>query len=173
LAFLAAALPAMAALYMALYFPYAKGSIPERALTRYVTGVAAVAGAALHFFDARVAVTANTITGPFPLTVILDCTALDAQMLLAAAMFAFTASWSQKLLGLAVGLASLTALNLVRIGVLFFVGLNFPDRFHLVHEELCQFVIVGAAFAFFAGWIHWVGGAAARPSHGNPSNTYA
>lgn len=156
LAFLGAALPAMVVLYVAIYFPYRRGSVPARVLSAYVVGVAKVAAGFLRLFDGRVGVLDNTVTGQFPLTVILDCTALDAQMLLAAAIFAFTASWRQKLFGLGAGLALLMALNIARIAVLYLVGLRWPDAFHLVHEEICQFLIVAAAFGFFAAWVRWV-----------------
>ena len=156
LMFLGAAIPAMVVLYVAIYFPYPRGSLPARVLSAYVVAVARVAAGFLHLFDARVAALDNTITGGFPLTVILDCTALDAQMLLAAAIFAFTASWGQKLFGLAVGVALLMALNIARIAVLYLVGLRWPGAFHLVHEEVCQFLIVAAAFAWFAIWVREV-----------------
>ncbi len=159
LGFLAAALPAMAVLYMAIYFPYRRDTFPARALSAYVVWVAHLAAGVLHLFDARVSVLDNTITGPFPLTVILDCTALDAQALLAAAMFAFNGTWKQKAVGLGAGLAALMALNIARIVALYVVGLRWPDGFHLVHEEVCQFVIVAAAFILFAVWVRWVGSA--------------
>lgn len=162
LRFLATALPVMALLYLALYFPYARGTLPERALSAYVVGIATVAGKLLHLVDHRVSVINNTITGPFPLTVILDCTALDAQMLFAAAVLAFPSSWRQKALGWLVGLSALTAINLLRIAVLFWVGLYWPRRFHLVHEEICQFVIVAAAFSLFARWVRWLGAGQTR-----------
>lgn len=166
LAFLAAALPAMAVLYMAIYFPYRRGSFPERALSAYVVGIAGVAGRLLQLFDARVGVARNMITGPMPLTVILDCTALDAQMLLAAAIFAFNGTWRQKLVGLVGGLGALMLLNLARIIVLYVVGLRWPAAFHLVHEEICQFVIVAAAFTLFAVWARWVTAASGSSGSG-------
>ena len=149
----------MAALYIAVYFPYRRGSPPERALSSYVVAVAGAAGGLLHLFDARVGVARNMLTGPVPMAVFLDCPALDAQLLLAAAMLAFHATWRRKLVGLGGGLAALTLLNLGRIVVLYVVGLRWPAAFRLVHEDICQFLIVAAAFALFAVWARWVAAA--------------
>ena len=153
--FLVLALPMMLLLYGAIYFPHRAGSPAARALTAYVNLVAMLAGGALHLFDRSVTVSGNQIGGRFPLSIILDCSALDAQALFAAAVLATRARWSDKLVGLTAGIALLVAVNLGRIATLYFVGVRAPRLFHVLHEEILQMAIVVCALLVFGAWALW------------------
>ncbi|HEX6242960.1 MAG TPA: hypothetical protein VFZ61_18735, partial [Polyangiales bacterium] len=96
------------------------------------------------------------IGGAFPLQIVKACSALDAQALFAAAALAFPTRWPRKLLGLCLGVALLTLLNLLRIACLYWVGLRAPDSFDAAHEEWLPAALVFAACVSFAGWARWV-----------------
>jgi exosortase/archaeosortase family protein len=144
--------------YAALYFPYPPATLPARWLAAYVDAQAAVAGALVWLFDHDARVSGNLISGRFSLSIILDCAAVDAQALFAATVLAFPAAPRPKLIGLAVGLAAITVVNLLRIVILYFVGANWPDHFRFLHEDLFQFGIIAAAAAAFALWAWWASG---------------
>jgi exosortase/archaeosortase family protein len=155
----------MALLYGLLYFPYAPDAPAVRALSRYLELMAAASGLVIGLWDSSVRVVGTSIHGRFPLEIVLDCAALDAQALLVAAVTAFPARWSSKLKGIAFGLAAITAANLGRIAGLSFIGLHWPSTFRFLHEEVFPFVIVVVAAAIFGGWALRTPPSPLGPSH--------
>ena len=95
------------------------------------------------------------ILGAFSLEVVRSCSSLDAQALYAATVLASPARWPTKLLGIGLGLAALTALNVGRIASLYFVGAHAPRSFDAVHEELFPLLLIVAACACFVAWLAW------------------
>ena len=87
-------------------------------------------------------------------TIISECTPVAASLIYASGIIAFPASWQSRLVGLAIGVVALFALNIVRIVNLFFIGLYVPsalDAFHLiVWQSLMILVSVGLLF-FWTG----------------------
>jgi exosortase/archaeosortase family protein len=154
-----------AVFYLALYYPYDPASLPARLLGRYVEVQARLAGELVRLFDRAVTVSGNLITGRFSLAIVLDCAAIDAQALFAATVLAFPASWRRRVAGLAAGLAMITAVNLVRIAILYFVGVRWPRYFDFLHEDLFQFGIIAAACASFGLWALWATGRLAKQVH--------
>lgn len=148
--FLGAAL--MAVLYAALYFPYEAGQWPARALQTYINGLAAVVGFLLSLVDSTVTVQGDHISGRFPLRIVLDCAALDAQALFAAAVLAYPAAWPRKLKALGIGLVAIGVLNLGRIISLYFVGIHWSTGFHVLHEEVMPLALVLFSVSLFALW---------------------
>jgi exosortase/archaeosortase family protein len=169
--FLLIAVPAMAVLCGFVYFPHDAHSVAGRALTAYVTFVATMAGEVLHVLDGAVTVNGNLIGGRFPLSIILDCSALDAQALYLAAVLGIRARWVDKLGGIVGGLALITALNLARIATLYFVGARAPRLFHVFHEEIMQLAIVIGAVVTFGLWAFWATARLARARGGDHAPT--
>jgi exosortase/archaeosortase family protein len=142
--------------YAALYFPYPPGSFPVRALAWYLRQVARASGALVWLFDRQVFTSGDLVEGAFSLRIVLDCAALDAQALFAAAVLAFPARWWRRALGLLVGSALLALVNVGRIVLLYAAGIWWPDAFHILHEEILQLAIVLTAVCSFLAWIVWV-----------------
>jgi exosortase/archaeosortase family protein len=151
------------AAYAALYFPYPPGSFPVRLLSWYLHQVAWASAGGVWLFDRSVTVHEDVVQGRFSLKIVLDCAALDAHALYGAAVLAYPAPWRTRLGGFVAGTALLAAVNVVRIAVLYVVGLRWPPAFHVLHEEVLQFGIVLTAFLAFVAWILRVQRAAARP----------
>jgi exosortase/archaeosortase family protein len=145
-----------AAAYAALYFPYAAGSFPVRVLSGYLRLVARAAAAGIRSFDRSVKVHGDLVEGHFALRIVLDCAALDAHALYGAAVLAFPAPWRYRMRGLVLGTAVVASANIVRIVLLYGVGLWWPSAFQVLHEEVLQLGIVLVAFLTFLGWILWV-----------------
>ena len=95
----------------------------------------------------------DLIDGRFSMRIVLDCAALDAHALLAAAVLTFPARWRQRIAGVVAGALVVAAVNIARIGVLYFVGVRWPSAFPVLHEEVLQIAIILATFSVFGGWI--------------------
>ena len=95
------------------------------------------------------------IDGRFSLRIVLDCAALDAHALLAAAVIAFPASWRQRAAGVLAGTVIVAFVNIVRIAILYVVGVRWPGLFPVLHEDVLQLAIVLATFLVFGAWIAW------------------
>jgi exosortase/archaeosortase family protein len=159
--FLLAALCWMLVLSAAYFRPYAEDSAPGRALQAYLWLQAHGAAALIALFDGAAAASGTTIGGRFPLRVVKACSSLDAQVLYAAAVLAFPVRWRMRALGVALGVAGITALNLGRIAGLYFVGALAPGWFDAIHEEVFPAALLGCALLGFALWARWVSRAAA------------
>ena len=80
--------------------------------------------------------------GNFPVQIVTECTSLYAFLLLASFMFASQAPWHEKIVGIIVGGAFLSAVNLLRIAGVTIVGVSRPVLFELVHVYLGQVLMV-------------------------------
>jgi exosortase/archaeosortase family protein len=141
--------------YALLFFPHAPDSAITKALGSYLRLLARVVGAVLALAGEPISVDGDVVVGRFPLRIVLDCAALEAQALLVAFVMAFPAPLRARLWGVAAGVAALTLANLARIVLLYYVGVLRPQAFSLVHEEIMQIVLVLTAAGFFAGWLAW------------------
>lgn len=153
--FAAVATPVGLALYGLLYYPYRSENLVVRCLQAYLRLLAAAAAAVLSPFDASVAAHGARVDGRFPLEIVLDCSAIDAQALFVAAALAFPVAWRRRAIGAAVGVAAIGAVNLLRIVCLYVAGVRWPRAFHVLHEEVLQFALVALAAAVFAAWAMW------------------
>ena len=80
------------------------------------------------------------------------CNGIEAALLLVAAMLAFPAPAKARALGLAVGLAAIQAVNLVRIVSLFWLGAHRRDVFDLFHAAVWQTLLILLAVGIFLAW---------------------
>lgn len=160
--FILIALPLMALFYAIVFAPHAADGVVVRMLSWYLARVAQVSGAVIGLFDASVMVNLHDIGGRFPLRIVLDCAALDAQCLFAAAVLAYPAPWRHRIVGVLAGCSAIAAVNIGRIVVLYFVGVHAPSAFNFMHEEVMQVAIVLLSLMIFVGWTLWIA-RAARP----------
>lgn len=154
--FVLSAAALMGALYLLYYFPYPAGSWPARALSGFLALQARAAAALIVCFEPGAYAEGAQILGRFPLVIVKACSSLDAQALFAGCVLAFPAPLRAKGLALAAGCALISALNVLRIALLYFVGADAPDAFDSVHEEVMPLLLVVVASAAFAGWAYWL-----------------
>ncbi len=144
-------------------FPYAEHGVREDWFARYLAFYARLAGGVLRLVDVGVRVVGNDIVGRTSLTVAKNCDAMDVSLLFAAAVVAFPARWSRRLAGLCVGVAALTAVNVLRIASLYFVDLRWPSAFETIHAEVWPLALVAFAAGAFLVWSRWAQGTAPMP----------
>ncbi|MES2821050.1 MAG: exosortase H [Pseudomonadota bacterium] len=115
-----------------------------------------VVASGIHLYD---------IPSGFAMSIEAGCNGIEASIILLAAIVAFPASWGQKFWGLAVGLASLHALNLVRIISLFYLGQWDMRLFEWAHLYIWQALIMVDVLIVFLLWLRYLRrGPAARES---------
>ena len=80
------------------------------------------------------------------------CNGIEAALLLVAAMLAFPAPAKARAVGLAIGLAAIQGVNLVRIVSLFWLGAHRRDVFDLFHAAIWQTLLILLAVGIFLAW---------------------
>jgi exosortase/archaeosortase family protein len=142
----------MGAFYAFLYYPYGEDSLPARLLFQYLALLARIAGGLASLVDRSVSVQGVYILGRQPLHVVLDCAALDALALFAAAVLAFPARARAKLKGFIAGGAIIWSFNVLRIVLLYVAGMKSPRLFDVLHEDVMALLLVLVSVACFVAW---------------------
>lgn len=129
----------------------------QRVVTQPWTELVARASTSLmRAFDPAVLVDGATISNRdsgFGVTIQAGCNGIEAMIVLLAAIVAFPASWKHRLLGLAIGIVAIQALNLVRIVSLFYLGQWSPAAFEWAHLYVWQVLIMLDALVVFLLWL--------------------
>jgi exosortase/archaeosortase family protein len=141
---------------LAYYYPYPADSTAGAWMASYLQAYVRCAGVVLARLDPSVVVSGLEVHGRFPFRVTRDCDGMQINILFAAAVLGFPASWARRLAGLAGGLVVLASLNLVRLCSLYFVGVYWPGAFDFAHRELWPVLLVLAAFGTFATCAGWL-----------------
>jgi exosortase/archaeosortase family protein len=160
----------MSGLYSLVFYPYAEGTGPARVLAQYLELVASASALLLGWCGEAVSVDGSTVSGRFPYVVVLDCAALDAQALFAAAVLAFPVSWHHKAIGLGGGLAAIFCMNVARLALLYFAGAHSLRLFQLLHEEVLVALVILLVCGWFALWASWANARLAASSAGGSAS---
>jgi exosortase/archaeosortase family protein len=153
--FLILTLALMIGFYAVLYHPYEETSFAGRMLIGYLRLTAVGSGTFLGWLGEPVSIEETSVLGRFPFVVVLDCAALDAQALFAAAVIAFPVRNWHKLVGLAGGLAAIWLINVGRLVALYFAGTHSRRLFEVLHEEVMVLVVIVGVCGLFLGWASW------------------
>ena len=115
---------------------------------------ATISSALLNLLGASTEVDgALVLSSSFTFDVIAECTSLLFSCIFVAAVLAWPATMRQRIVGIGVGLVALFVLNLVRIGVLFYVGSHFPGFMDVAHYFLGQLAMVLLTLGLWLLWI--------------------
>lgn len=136
-------------------FPYQESGISERWFTSYLSAYAHVAGCVLSLFEHDLVVHGQEIIGRTSLRIVKNCDAMEAEILFVAAVLAFPSPWRRRVLGVFAGIVAIAAVNVLRIGSLYYIGIHFPGAFEFVHLQLWPLFLVASAVAAFLLWAGW------------------
>ena len=146
----------IAAMLFGVYtFPYQESGLSERWFTAYLSGYAKVAGAALALFEPGLHVQGQDIMGRTSLRIVKNCDAMEVEILFLAAVLAFPSVWRKRLVGAVFGAAAIAAVNVLRIALLYEIGVHFPTAFEFAHLQLCPLLLVLTAVSAFLLWAVW------------------
>jgi archaeosortase B (VPXXXP-CTERM-specific) len=96
-----------------------------------------------------------TIDG-FSIEIIDECTAVFSSIVYCACILAYPTTAKNKGLGVAFGIPSLYAINILRLVVITFVGLSAPQLFDFVHVYLWQASFIIFVVILFLLWLKLV-----------------
>jgi exosortase family protein XrtM len=94
----------------------------------------------------------HLISANADLEIVRGCDGAGVLFLLVAAIVAFPSKFKQKVIGLLLGIVFIYLLNLLRIGILYFVMAYHPYWLELIHVYLAPTLMVILACAYFALW---------------------
>ncbi|MEA1864799.1 MAG: archaeosortase B [Euryarchaeota archaeon] len=115
---------------------------------------ASLLGFLLHILGVSNVVSGNNvIMEGLSLKIIDECTAMFGSIVYVSCVLAYPTDVKKKLTGIALGIPSLYAINMVRLVVLAFVGLWYPEIFDYVHTYLWQTIFIVFVIAI---WLIWV-----------------
>jgi exosortase H (IPTLxxWG-CTERM-specific) len=121
--------------------------------TSIQTGFARVVAGILNLFGEGASVAGNVVqTERFGVSVVTACTGLFLIGLFAAAVILFPARPSAKLIGLGLGVGGISALNVVRLVSLYYVGVHLPTALDTVHLVIWQSLLIVFAVALWLAW---------------------
>jgi len=89
----------------------------------------------------------------FSVHVAAECTGAETLSLFFAAVLLTPAAWPSRFYGLALGLASILGINILRVSLLFMMGARHPSQFALFHEKIWPIIITPLALLVFLGWL--------------------
>jgi exosortase/archaeosortase family protein len=139
------------------YFPYASGGAVDRAMSAYLSAYASAVGAVVHLFDSTVRVSGQDVIGRFGFRVARDCDAMEAMILYGCAVVAWPASLRLRIAGVAAGIATVFAVNVVRLSTMYWIGTTWPSAFDFAHRELWPALLVVVVVVAFVAWVAWTG----------------
>lgn len=96
------------------------------------------------------------IPSEFAMSIEAGCNAIEASIVLLAAILAFPATWRSKLVGILCGLLSLHVVNILRIVSLFYIGQWDMKIFEWAHLYIWQALIMLDVFIVFLFWLRYV-----------------
>jgi exosortase H (IPTLxxWG-CTERM-specific) len=125
--------------------------------------IARATGFVLRVFGTKVQVAGAVVSSSaFSMEVIAACTGVYATIIYLAAVLAFPCRLSRKVLGVAFGVPTILAVNMVRMVSLFYIGMALPQHFEVAHLFFWQALMIIAAVLT---WLFW----AQRMAHARTS----
>jgi len=116
-----------------------------------------LSGGAIDIFSDKVYCDGVFVTyDSFPVEIIDACTGLFEMLIYLAAVFSFSTSFRNKLLGAALGLPAIYIFNVLRIIVLLIVGASSMSAFHFMHLYLWQVILIMVIAGVWIGWLYLV-----------------
>lgn len=125
----------------------------------WTSAVATTSVAVMKAFDSDVVAHGDTVRSTrngFAVQILAGCNGVEAMIVLVAGILAFPATWKQKLVGTAIGIVAIQALNLVRIVSLFYLGQWNYQWFEWAHLYVWQALIMLDAMIVWLLWMRVV-----------------
>lgn len=142
------------AFYLIYYFLTVSGSM-VMVLLRNVTAL--ILGAIFSFAGAEVVVNGAVLSiNGYPLEIIDECTAVYSSIVYCSCVLAYPTTLKNKGLGIAFGVPSLYAINILRLIVLALVSISYPSMFEFVHVYLWQASFIIFVVVIFLLWLRLV-----------------
>ena len=140
-------------LLVVFYLIVASRPVNDAVIVPFTAGIASVSGKLLNLLGERTEVVGTELrSSSFGVNIENGCNGVETALLFGAAVLAFPARWTHRLLGLVVGFLAIQVLNLFRVITLFWIGLHRPALFSSSHTVIWQSVVVLFGVVLFLIW---------------------
>jgi len=122
----------------------------------WTNSLASISTFIVTLFDPNVVASGNVMrnnVNGFAVGIEAGCNGVEAAIVLVAAMLAFPAPWRYRALGIAIGIAAVQLLNIVRVISLFYIGQWDFSVFEWAHQYVWQALIM---LDVLVVWLIWV-----------------
>lgn len=120
----------------------------------YTHFLASAVAAVINLFGAGATSGGAQVTSPrFSINIATGCDGVEASSLFLAGVLAFPTAWRAKLIGLAIGIPAIHAINLLRLVGLYYAGIYLPTFFEELHVYVAQTVVILLSTAILILWL--------------------
>lgn len=116
--------------------------------------LASAVAAVINLFGADATAAGAQVTSPrFSMSIAMGCDGVEASSLFLAGVLAFPTSWRARLIGFALGIPLIHAINLVRLVGLYYAGVYLPSVFEELHVYVAQTIVILLSTAILILWL--------------------
>lgn len=139
------------------YLFYYSAFYVENIEVHFMNAQARMGNFLLNLIGQKTTVSGYTISGDhFSIDIKKGCDGLEAMAILASGIIIFPTAIKLKLPGLAVGIAALFLLNLIRIVALYIIGKNYSNEvFEAMHFQGGFIIFTAISVLFLLSWMNW------------------
>ncbi len=120
----------------------------------YTHLLASAVAAVINLFGEGATAAGAQVTSPrFSISIAMGCDGVEASSLFLAGVLAFPASWRARLIGFALGIPLIHAINLVRLVGLYYAGVYLPSVFEELHVYVAQTIVILLSTAVLFVWL--------------------
>jgi exosortase H (IPTLxxWG-CTERM-specific) len=120
----------------------------------YTELLARAVAAIINLFGAGATVEGALVSSPsFSINIAMGCDGVEASSLFLAGVLAFPTTWRARLIGLALGIPLIHAINLARLVGLYYAGVLMPSVVDEVHVYVAQTIVILLSTAILIFWL--------------------
>lgn len=135
------------------YVVIAYKPVNDNVIEPYTAVLASGTGMLLNGMGQGVSVDGTLVRGSgFAMNIYNGCNAVEAMLILLAAIVAYPASLKARAGGLLIGMVLIQAINFVRLVSLYLIGRYWPSAFETAHVTVWQVAIILFALGIFLFW---------------------
>jgi exosortase H (IPTLxxWG-CTERM-specific) len=124
----------------------------------YTEFLAEAVAAVINLFGAGAVAKGALVYSPrYSMDIAMGCDGVEASCLYLAGVLAFPTSWRARLIGFALGVPLIHAINLARLVGLYYVGMHWPSVFDGVHDYVAQTIVILFSTAILVFWLQRFG----------------
>lgn len=135
------------------------GPIQQWIVQPFTQGLASVSAFLVQLFDSTATsegIIIRSLSNGAAVAIQPGCNGIEAMICLTAAILAYPATWSERLIGLLIGYLAIQAMNIVRIISLFYLLQWNEQWFEWFHLYVWQALIFLDVLIVFVLWIRWL-----------------
>ena len=120
----------------------------------YTHFLASAVTAVINLFGAGATAGGTQVTSPrFSINIATGCDGVEASSLFLAGVLAFPTPWRARLIGFALGIPAIHAINLLRLVGLYYAGVYLPSLFEELHVYVAQTIVILLSTAILILWL--------------------